>query len=163
MTDEKELNTQTNVSGEVDDMTQDYVAAIKELKQNSVDRSKYEELRAENKKLLDSIVNGQSLEAPKQEDVKSIDQLRSELFNGETELSNLDFIKDSLELRKKLIAKGEPDPFLPVGQQIQPTDFDIQTADKVAEILQECVDYADGDSEVFTNELMRRTVDVKIR
>ena len=163
MTDEKELNTQTNVSGEVDDMTQDYVAAIKELKQNSVDRSKYEELRAENKKLLDSIVNGQSLEAPKQEDVKSIDQLRSELFNGETELSNLDFIKDSLELRKQLIAKGEPDPFLPVGQQIQPTDFDIQTADKVASVLQECVDYAEGDSEVFTNELMRRTIDVKIR
>ena len=162
MIDEKELNTQTNVSGEVDDMTQDYVAAIKELKQNSVDRSKYEELRAENKKLLDSIVNGQSLEAPKQEDVKSISQLRSELF-GESEISNLDFIKDSLELRKKLIAKGEPDPFLPVGQQIQPTDFDIQTADKVASILQECVDYADGDSEVFTNELMRRTVDVKIR
>ena len=94
MIDEKELNTQTNVSGEVDDMTQDYVAAIKELKQNSVDRSKYEELRAENKKLLDSIVNGQSLEAPKQEDVKSIDQLRSELFNGETELSNINFIKD---------------------------------------------------------------------
>ena len=68
-----------------------------------------------------------------------------------------------MELRKQLIAKGEPDPFLPVGQQIQPTDFDIQTADKVASVLQECVDYADGDSEVFTNELMRRTIDVKIR
>ena len=42
----------------------DYIAAIKELKQNSVDRSKYEALRAENKKLLDSIVNGTEIAQP---------------------------------------------------------------------------------------------------
>lgn len=154
---------QNSVSGEVEDMTPDYLAAIKELKQNSVDRQQYDELKAENKKLLDSIVNGQALETPKQELVKPISELREELFNGEKDISNLDFIKDSLELRKQLIAEGKPDPFLPVGQQIQPTDFDIQTAEKVANILQECVDYANGDSEVFTTELMRRTVDVKIR
>jgi len=154
---------QNSVSGEVEDMTPDYLAAIKELKQNSVDRQQYEELKAENKKLLDSIVNGQALETPKQELVRPISELREELFNGEKDISNLDFIKDSLELRKQLIAEGKPDPFLPVGQQIQPTDFDIQTAEKVANVLQECVDYANGDSEVFTTELMRRTVDVKIR
>jgi len=159
--EEKELN---NVSGEqVDGMTQDYLAAINELKQNSVDRSKYDELKAENKKLLEAVVNGSSVEAPKQEVVKSLDELRGELFNGENELSNLDFIKNSLELRRQLMAEGKPDPFLPVGQQIQPTDFDIATAQKVADVLQECVDYAEGDSDVFTNELMRRTVDVKIR
>jgi len=153
----------TVVSGEVEDMTQDYLATIKELKQNSVDRSKYEELRAENKKLLEAVVNGSSVEAPKQEVVESIDDLRKDLFSGEQDLTNLDFITKSLELRRQLIAKGEPDPFLPVGNQIQPSDFDVATANKVAEILQECVDYADGDKDVFTNELMRRTVDVKIR
>lgn len=159
--EEKELN---NVSGEkVEDMTQDYLAAINELKQNSVDRSKYDELKAENKKLLEAVVNGSSVETPKQEVVKSLDELRGELFSGENELSNLDFIKNSLELRRQLMAEGKPDPFLPVGQQIQPTDFDIATAQKVADVLQECVDYAEGDSDVFTNELMRRTVDVKIR
>lgn len=159
--EEKELN---NVSGDtVEDSTPDYLAAIKELKQNSVDRSKYEELRAENKKLLEAVVNGSSVETPKEEVVKSLDELRHDLFNGETELSNLEFIKGSLELRRQLIAEGKPDPFLPVGQQIQPTDFDISTAQKVADVLQECVDYSEGDSDVFTNELMRRTVDVKIR
>lgn len=160
MTDE---NLQTSVSGEVDDMTQDYLATIKELKENSVDRQKFEQLKAENKKLLEAVVNGQSAEAPKVEVVESIDDLRQDLFNGEQNLSNLDFASKALELRKQLIAKGEPDPFLPVGEQISPTDFDIQTAQKVADILQECVDYAEGDSGVFTNELLRRTQDVKIR
>lgn len=153
----------TVVSGEVEDMTQDYLATIKELKEKSVDRSKYEELRAENKKLLEAVVNGSSVEAPKQEVVESIPELRKALFNEEQALSNLEFTKKSLELRRQLIANGEPDPFLPVGQQIQPTDYDIATANKVAEVLQECVDYAEGDNDVFTNELMRRTVDVKIR
>ena len=44
-----------------------------------------------------------------------------------------------------------------------PTDDDVKTAEKVAQVLQECVDYAEGDSAVFTNELQRRMVDVKIR
>lgn len=154
----------TSVTGnEVEDMTPDYLATIKELKQNSVDRQKYDQLKAENKRLLDSIVNGQELDLPKQEQKRSIEEIRQELFKGDVDLSNLDFIKDALELRSALIAKGEPDPFLPVGNQIAPTDFDIATAEKVANILQECVDYAEGDSAVFTNELQRRTVDVKIR
>ena len=156
-------NEQISVTSEVEDMTPDYLATIKELKQNSVDRQKYDQLKAENKKLLESIVNGQEIDLPKQEQKRSIEEIRQELFKGDVDLSNLDFIKDALELRSALIAEGEPDPFLPVGNQIAPTDFDIATAEKVANVLQECVDYAEGDSAVFTNELQRRTVDVKIR
>ena len=36
------------------------------------------------------------------------------------------------------------------------TDDDFAKAEKVAAVLQECVDYADGDSNVFTDELKRR-------
>ena len=158
---EEELNSVTG--NEVDEVTQDYLTTIKELKQNSVDKSKYEQLRLENKRLLDSIVNGQELDLPKQDEMKSVKELRDTLFNGEQELSNLDFVKNALELRSALISEGKPDPFLPVGNQISPTDYDISTAEKVAQVLQECVDYADGDSGVFTNELQRRTIDVKIR
>ena len=62
-----------------------------------------------------------------------------------------------------MISEGKPDPFLPIGEQILPTDEDVAAANKVAAVLQECVDYAEGDSAVFTNELQRRLVDVKIR
>ena len=152
-----------SVTSEVEDMTPDYLATIKELKQNSVDRQKYDQLKAENKKLLESIVNGQELDLPKAEDKRSVEEIRSEMFKEDNGLTNLQYIKDALELRSALMSEGKPDPFLPVGNQIAPTDFDIATADRVATILQECVDYADGDSSVFTNELLRRTVDVKIR
>lgn len=157
MSEEKELN----VSGEkVEDMTPDYLAAINELKQNSVNREDYDKLKAENKKLLDSIVNGTPVETPIPQG-KSIDELRAAYLKEDQ--SNLEYITNTLKLREALIAEGKPDPFLPIGEQILPTDEDVAAANKVAAVLQECVDYADGDSAVFTNELQRRLVDVKIR
>ena len=157
------MDEQISVTSEVEDMTPDYLATIKELKQNSVDRQKYDQLKAENKKLLDSIVNGQEIDLPQESKKRSVDEIRSEMFKQDNGLTNLQYIQDALELRQQLISEGKPDPFLPVGSQIVPTDFDIATAERVANVLQECVDYAEGDSSVFTNELLRRTVDVKIR
>ena len=156
MTTEEEKLVET---GEAVDNT-DYITAIKELKEKSVDRSKYDQLRAENKKLLDSIVNGTPVEVAK-EDKKSVEELRASYLKEDQ--SNLEYITNTLKLREALIAEGKPDPFLPVGNQIMPTDEDVNTANKVAQVLQECVDYAEGDSAVFTNELQRRMVDVKIR
>lgn len=156
-----EQEQQTNVTGnEVVDNT-DYIAAIKELKENSVDRSKYEALKAENKKLLDSIVNGTEIAQQQTEEKKSVEELRKNYLKEDQ--TNLEYIENTLKLREALMAEGNPDPFLPIGNQILPTDEDIATANKVADVLQQCVDYADGDSSVFTNELQRRIVDVKIR
>ena len=156
---------EVSVTGTVEDNTQDYLAAIKELKENSVNRSEYEKLRAENKKLIDAVVNGQ----PGQEEQvvvkhskEQIDDLRNDLFNSPRELNNLEFITKAMELREALMENGEPDPFLPVGKQISPTRDDIEGAEKVAQVYKECIEYAEGDSEVFTNELMRRTRDVKL-
>lgn len=161
MAEEKEIS----VTGTVEDNTQDYLAAIKELKENSVNRSEYDKLRAENKKLIDAVVNGQ----PGQEEPvftkhskEQIDDLRNELFNSPKELSNLEYITKAMELREALMENGEPDPFLPVGKQISPTRDDLEGAEKVAQVYKECIEYAEGDSEVFTNELMRRTRDVKL-
>jgi len=158
MAEEKELSVTGN---QVDDMTPDYLAAINELKQNSVDRQKYEELKAENKKLLDSIVNGTEVALPATEAKKSTEELRAAYLKEDQ--TNLEFITNTLALREALIAEGKPDPFLPIGEQILPTDEDVKTAEKVASVLKECVDYAEGDTAVFTNELQRRLVDVKIR
>ena len=156
---------ETSVTGTVEDNTQDYLAAIKELKEKSVDRSEYDKLRAENKKLIDAVVNGQ----PGQEEQvvvkhskEQIDELRNDLFNSPKELNNLEYITKAMELREALMENGEPDPFLPVGKQISPTRDDLEGAEKVAQVYKECIEYAEGDSEVFTNELMRRTRDVKL-
>ena len=110
MAEEKEIS----VTGTVEDNTQDYLAAIKELKQNSVDRSEYDKLRAENKKLIDAVVNGQ----PGQEEPvftkhskEQIDDLRNDLFNSPKELNNLEYVTKAMELREALMENGEPDPF----------------------------------------------------
>ena len=161
MLEEKEVS----VTGTVEDNTQDYLAAIKELKENSVNRSEYEKLRAENKKLIDTVVNGlpgQEEQVVVKHSKEQIDDLRNDLFNSPRELTNLEFITKTMELREALMENGEPDPFLPVGKQISPTRDDLEGAEKVAQVYRECIDYAEGDSEVFTNELMRRTRDVKL-
>ena len=161
MAEEKEIS----VTGIVEDNTQDYINAIKDLKQNSVDKAKYEALRLENKRLIDTVVNGmpgQEEQVVVKHSKEQIDDLRNELFNSPKELNNLEYITKAMELREALIENGEPDPFLPVGKQISPTRDDLEGAEKVAQVYKECIDYAEGDSEVFTNELMRRTRDVKL-
>lgn len=145
---------------EMSDVDTDYVAAIKELQNNSVSKEQYLKLKGENKKLLDALVSGNSIENPVQKPKVDIDGLRKELFDKDAQFTNLQFVEKSLALRDALIEAGEPDPFLPIGSRISPTPEEARIAENVADIYRECIDYADGDSEVFTNELMRRTIDV---
>lgn len=142
-----------------------YIEAIKEMKKNSVSKDAYEKLQKENKQLLSSLINGNQIDLqPTQEKAPvDIDALRKELFNKDAEYSNLEFATKALELRDAVIEAGEPDPFLPIGNQISPTDEDVNKANKVAEALKSCIDYADGNSEIFTQELMRITVDTAPR
>ena len=151
----EELNNPVSQQENVTDNV-DYIEAIKEMKQNTVDKATYNKLKEENKQLLNSLVNGETIDVPKKEEV-DIDALRKDLFNNDQ--TNLQYIEKALKLREALLEKGEKDPFLPYGKNIIPTDEDIATADRVARVLQECVDYADGDSDIFTNELQRITVD----
>lgn len=136
----------------------DYVAAINELKQNSVSKAQYEKLQGENKKLLDALVSNKQIDVPAEKPA-DIKELRKNLFNNESGLSNLEYVENALKLRKALMDAGERDPFLPVGSKVQP-DYDmVAKAEAVAKGLQEMVDFADGDSGIFNAEYQRRVVD----
>lgn len=141
--------------------TDDLLNSIKELKENTVSKEEYSKLQGEYKKVLNAYVNNQALKEIPIKEKKNIEELRKDFFTENQ--NNLDYIKSALALRQGLIDNGDPDPFLPFGQNIMPTDDDIQKANKVATVLQQCVDYAEGDSSVFTNELQRRLVDIKKR
>ena len=153
-------NSESGADVQVD--TGKYIEAINTLKKNSVSRQDYDKLKEENKTLLESILNQnpqtEANTAEEQETV-DLDKLRKKMFSTESELTNLEYVESALQLRDTLIAQGEPDPFLPWGEKIIPTAEDEEAAERVAKVFRECVDYAQGDSEVFTNELMRRTVD----
>ena len=140
----------------------DYIEAIKEMKQNSVSREQYEKLKKENKELLDTLINGGQVNVPDTASKKSIEEMRNELFSKEAAdkgMTNLEFVEKSLELRDAIIESGGTDPFLPIGKGIDLTRDDYEAAEFTAEQFRECIDIAQGNSEVFTNELMRRTVD----
>lgn len=150
----------------------DYIAVIEEMKNNTVNKDEYDKLKQDHARLLQSIINGESsLEnngsesqaTPEPETPEAINQkiatLRKELFNSNDDsMTNLDYITKAMELREMIIKKGEPDPFLPAGMNISPTEEDIKCAEKVADVFQQCIDYAKGDPTVFTNELQRRTL-----
>lgn len=149
----------------VEDNTNDYIAQIKNLKENSVSKDDYNKLKADNKKLIDALANGTQMEGvvePKVSAVEKINECRKKLFSKGSNLNNLEYCKTAVELRDALIENGEKDPFLPFGHNVIATDSDIETANRVATIMKECIDYADGDSNIFTNEIQRRTVDVVI-
>ena len=134
-----------------------YIEAIKEMKANTVDKEAYLKLKEENKQLLNSLVNGEEIKGQEPEQKESIEELRSKLFGTKRkDLNNLDFVENALKLRNALMEAGQTDPFVPNGSKIKPTDEDFAKAKKVADTLQECVDYADGDPDVFTDELKRR-------
>ena len=154
-----ETNNSVSQQENVEQDTNNYIEALKEMKANSVNKAAYDKLKEENKQLLDALINGGQVTQELQKEPVDIDSLRKRLFSVETELSNLDYMKTALELREALLDQGSPDPFLPYGQNIAPTDEDIRTADRVAEAIKSCIDYADGDSEIFTNELQRIMVD----
>lgn len=140
----------------------DYISAISEMKKNSVTRESYDKLKSENKQLLDALVNGKEIEIKREEPV-DIAKLRKDLFNKDGHMSNLEYVSTALKLRDALIEKGERDPFLPYGDKVNLTAEHYDKAETVATVLKECVEFADGDSGIFTAELQRRTKDVMPR
>lgn len=153
-------NEQTTTT--VEEMNNEqYIAAIEELKASTVSRDAYNKLRTENKQLLDALVSGKELPEADKKSAPTPAELRKKLFSEEN-LSNLEYVETALSLRDALIESGERDPFLPYGDKVDITSEQIDLANKVAAGLQEMVDFAEGDSGVFSAEYQRRVKDVTI-
>lgn len=155
---EKELMNEN--ANETEVTNNEYIDAIATLKQNSVDKARYESLRQENKKLLDALVNGGQLdaEAIKEQPKEDIQTLRDRVFNKENQ-SNLEYWTNVLALRDRLLEEGQEDPFVPQGRRIQATVQDYEGAQRVGEGMRNLVDYANGNNEVFLSESQRRVRD----
>ena len=161
--DDKEKGGDTQTSEEKPEETSSVTLAkaLEEQKKNSVPKDKYDKLVEENKALVAQIINGEGnadsgqVVAPEEADIKA---LREKLYGPKcAELSNLEFCKTTLDLRKAVIAQEGYDPFLPYGEKIKPTAQDMEKANNVAEVLQQCIDEANGDSEIFTALLQSKT------
>lgn len=135
----------------------DYIQALNDLKHNSVPIEKYNKLKEDNQKLLNSFVNGEDIQKIDKPEKVDVAQIRESMFGKKAkQMTNLDFIDNALKLRKQILDDGGADIFVPTGHKVQTTHNDYESAQRVAKVLQECVDYASGNPEVFTDELKRR-------
>lgn len=155
------MNDELQTTG-VEDENIDYIETIKQLKESTVPKAEHDKLKAENKKLLNTLLEGGELEAAATTAQKrTSDEIRKELFGDDADtLTNLAFAQKAIELREAVIAEGGIDPFVPQGHKILAEESDFAAANKVAEALQSCIEYANGNNEIFTNELMRITADI---
>ena len=146
----------------VEDNTPDYIAQIKNLKENSVSKEDYNKLKADNKKLIDALANGTQVEGvvePQVNAIEKINNLRKELFgSGSNSLNDLDMVSKMLELRKEIIDNGGTDPFLPKGHKVRVTDNDKECANRVARVLTECVEDAEGSNRRFMSNVFESIV-----
>lgn len=139
---------------------QNYIEQIQKLKENTVTKEEYDKVVADNAKLVEALTNGKVIEGEKEKKpTRTKEELRKILFDEDSAPNNLDYCKAAIELRDLILAEKGPDPFLPWGKNISPTAEDVECANRVADAMKQCIEYADGDSELFTNELMRITND----
>lgn len=137
--------------------------ALKEARENSVPKSEYNRVVEENKKLVSDIINGDGAgngqDSP-EDNKPTIEELREELYGPKcSSLSNLEYWKKTLALRDAAIEKEGVDPFLPIGRKISPEVSDVEAANRVAEVVKECIEEAEGNSDVFTALLQSKTKD----
>ena len=138
-----------------------YVDALNKLKENMVDRTKYDKLAEDNKKLVEALANGSHFEEEDEESTEPSSEIAKRIFkNSKRYRNDLEFFTDALAYRDALIEEGQVDPFLPFNHDYSPDESDVQKAQDIADALKECVEYAQGDPKLFTSELMRRGVKI---
>lgn len=132
-------------------LEEDYLAQIAELK-NKLDNEtvaldEYNKVRADNKRLMENYINGVKQKVDKDDEVSEID-LAKKIINGSS--NNIDYWKDILAWRDKVIQRTGNDPWLPQGRKYNPTSYDIEASNDLAEIATECLEQANGNVDVFT-------------
>ena len=140
---------------------QDYIKAIQDLKENSVSKEDYQKLKEDNQKLIQALKDGTPNPLVKSEERKDINELRKELFNNlEGGVPNLEMAKKLVELRKEILKDPKAfDPALPNGNGYNFNAYDEEKAQQVFDCLEHCINYAEGDNELFTQEFLRHIRD----
>lgn len=148
-------NENEKIVNETGEEEQDLVSMVEELKANTVSKEDYAKLKADNKRLMQALINNEQI--AKETEPFDLPKTAKELLNGDN--TNLDYIDKALKIRKYIKDTKGIDVFVNQGAVERPTDAQIAAAETVAEVLQECVDDAHGDAAAFQVALQRRTVD----
>lgn len=133
----------------------DYIKAIKELKENSVSKEKYDTLAKEKKELLNALVNGQGIEQQNEEKLESREFYYKKY--KENKFSNdLDYWDNFLKLRKATIKEYGSDPcvtgnygFTPEGGRAEPEYGEKETIEEQMNLIEDMIKESEGNPIVF--------------
>lgn len=156
MPTEEEIKKQQQQQEEAQMGADEYAAAIKALKESTVPKEEFERLKNEKTVLVKALAGEGPVpdSVSKQAKKSDVKELRKKFLEaGELNLSNAEYIKTALELRKAIIEEGGIDPFVPSGAKVNPTPADIAAANKSAEAFQSWLDAATDENGKIDNEL----------
>lgn len=146
MANENEKEVITEVEG-TDDI--DLLNEVENLKKNMVPKEQYTELQRKNKELMKRIINGEGT-SKEAEDPVDLEAIRKDLFGNNVEsLSNRDFWDKVLTLRHERLKNEGVDIFLPKGSKTRYTRDDIESANKVDEIISQMIEDTQDNPAMF--------------
>lgn len=122
---------------------------VEQIRKNSVSKEEYEKLQKKNKELMKRIVNGEGT-SQEPDDPVDLQEIRKSLFGDNVEqLSNRDFWDKVLTLRHERLKNEGVDIFLPKGSKTRYTREDIESANKVDEIISQMLEDSKGNPQLF--------------
>ena len=134
----------------------DYIDAINGLKQELAQTAKKNEaLEAEARKLRNQFLNERTVETD--DNSPSVEELRKTFEDGLLTAPDIKQVENYVNLRNKLLEEGQMDPAVPTGHTVTATAKDYDKADKVFQLLEYCLEKADGDPDIFSRELKKYT------
>ena len=141
-----------------------YIEALQEVKKNSVEKSKFDALQEENKKLLQALIDGDQVTVEQEAPTPTgdrIKELHKKMFTDDYQGSDLDYCQDALELRDLIIERDgeDADPFLPHSHDYLITQQDREAANRVASELRDAIELSNGSNKVFIATLQEKMVD----
>lgn len=145
------------ITAPVEGMEQDYLATIQELKQNTVSREAYDKMRDENKKLLETIINGGQMEAPAENTNIDYNKLLHETI-FEKKSNNLDYIDAFVTAYESAVKEGIKYA-MPFGPKAEYSEMDEEVCDFTAKKLREIIDKSNGNEKSFNFLLDQEMVD----
>ena len=159
------MDNETNTQQDLEiGMEQDYLDTIQTLKQTTVSRDDYLKLKQENRKLLDAVMSGTSVEqaasAPAKPRDEEIKELYSDIF-VKGEHSNLKFHEKLYRLCDLIEEETGKNPMVPWGfnGESPATPENISAAKRDREGIEALIENADGDSEYFTSQYHRLAIE----
>lgn len=126
----------------------DLLEEIKNLKKNSVSKEEYNKQVEKNKALMKQIINGGGREEKTDEPV-DINALRKEIFENPEGLSDREFWKKTLMLRKERLEREGVDIFLPKGRKTRYTRDDLESAQHVADTIGQILEDTEDNPNLF--------------